>query len=86
MGPKASPSWPRPMLTPIAFACARGGNIAEMIVKAPFPMPEAPTPATALPTMNMVDDWAAPHNADPTTKMKKKDKKVHLMATPRVRH
>jgi hypothetical protein len=54
--------------------------MAEMIVKAPFPMPEDPTPAIALPTINMLDDWAAPHNADPSTKTKKKDKKVHWMA------
>jgi hypothetical protein len=30
--------------------------MAEMIVKAPFPMPEDPMPAIALPMMNMVDD------------------------------
>lgn len=51
--------------------------MAEMIVKAPFPMPEAPMPAMVLPMMNMADDWAAPHSADPTTKMEKKDRKVH---------
>lgn len=44
------------MLTPIAPACALGGKIAEIIVKAPFPIPEAPMPAIVLPMMNMADD------------------------------
>jgi len=65
------------MLMPINFACARGGNTAATIVKAPFPIPDVPTPAMALPTMNMDDDWAAPHSRDPRRNMKKKTRKDH---------
>lgn len=67
------------MLTPINFACARGGKTAAMIVNAPFAIPEEPTPAMALPTMNMDDDWAAPHIRDPSWKTKKKARKDHWM-------
>lgn len=58
-------------------ACARGGKTAAMIVKAPFAIPEDPTPAMALPTMSMDDDWAAPHSRDPSSKTKKKTRKDH---------
>ena len=40
-------------------------------------MPEEPTPAMALPTMNMADDWAAPQSTDPSSKIKKKTRKDH---------
>lgn len=68
------------MLTPRNRACARGGNTAAMMVKAPFEMPEDPAPAIALPAMNMDDDWAAPHSRDPTSKRKKKARKDHWTA------
>jgi hypothetical protein len=38
------------------------------MINAPFSNPEPPIPATALPMINMFDDWAAPHMADPTMK------------------
>jgi len=66
-------------LTPMNSACARGGKTAAMIVKAPFEIPEDPIPAMALPTINMVDDWAAPHNKDPSWKTKKKARKDHYI-------
>jgi hypothetical protein len=59
------------------FACALGGSTAEMIVSAPFEMPEDPTPAMARPTMNMAEDWAAPHSAEPISKMMKKIRNDH---------
>jgi hypothetical protein len=40
-------------------------------------MPEEPMPAIALPTMNIDDDWAAPHRSDPSKKIKKKTRKDH---------
>jgi hypothetical protein len=62
---------------PMNCACARVGKTAAIMVKAPFAMPEVPTPAMALPTMNMDDDWAAPHSRDPSSKIKKKTRKDH---------
>lgn len=59
---------------PMNSACERGGRTAEMMVKEPFEMPVDPIPAMALPTMNIVDDWATPHSRDPSMKRKKKTK------------
>lgn len=53
-----------------------------MMVKAPFRMPEVPTPATALPTISMVEETASPQRRDPSSKMAKKVKKVHCHPTP----
>jgi hypothetical protein len=48
-----------------------------MVVTAPLDMPADPTPAMTRPTINMADDWAAPHKADPTSKSTKKVRNVH---------
>jgi hypothetical protein len=48
-----------------------------MIVNAPFMSPEEPIPATARATINIFDDVARPQRRDPSSKMKKKTKKVH---------
>ena len=42
-------------------------------------MPEPPSPAMARPTMNAVEVGAAPHKADPTSKVRMDAKKVYLM-------
>jgi len=76
-GPTARPNWSKPMFTPSTSACARGGRIAAMIVKAPFEMPEDPAPAIALPTMSSADDWATPQSKEPSSNMRKKVRKVH---------
>ena len=47
IGPKAIPSWPIPMFMPRNWACFLRGNITEMIVMAPFPIPDDPAPAMA---------------------------------------
>lgn len=52
-----------------------------MVVRAPVVMPEDPKPAMARPTMNMIDDWAAPQRADPSSKIKKKMRKHHWKET-----
>src|SRR5580700_3767821 len=77
MGPKAIPSWPMPRLMPRNWACFLTGSTAEMMVRAPFPIPDEPAPAMALPTMNMGDETAAPQMTDPTSKIKKKTRKDH---------
>jgi hypothetical protein len=77
IGPKAIPSWPIPMFMPRNWACFLRGNITEMIVMAPFPIPDDPAPAMALPTMNMGDETAAPQMTDPSSKRKKKTRKDH---------
>lgn len=79
MGPVARPNWPIPMLRPMKSACFFVGRTAEMVVTAPLATPADPTPAMTRPIMNMGDDWAAPHMADPTSKTKKKTRKVHCM-------
>ena len=48
-----------------------------MMVNEPFWIPEAPIPATARPIINMLDEVAAPHNTDPTSKRAKKLRNVH---------
>lgn len=50
-----------------------------MVVTAPLATPADPTPAIARPTMNMDEDCAAPHMADPISKMIKKTRKVHCV-------
>jgi hypothetical protein len=44
------------MFMPRNLACSCNGKTAEMMVKAPLEIPEQPTPAMALPMMNMDDD------------------------------
>lgn len=53
------------------------GADAEMMVNAPFISPEEPIPATARATINIFDDVATPHRREPSSKIKKKTKKVH---------
>lgn len=48
-----------------------------IIVRAPLTSPAQPSPATARPMMNMVEEVDAPHMADPISKTKKKVKNVH---------
>ncbi len=79
IGPVASPSWPIPTFSPMKSASFFVGRMAEKIVTAPFASPAEPIPAIALPTMNMADELAAPHMADPTSKMIKKVIKVHCV-------
>jgi hypothetical protein len=47
-----------------------------MITITPENMPADPRPAIALPRMNANEFGAAPHIADPTSKMKRQTKKV----------
>lgn len=77
IGPNAIPSWPMPRFMPRNPARFLTGMTAEMIVKAPFPMPDDPAPAMALPTMNIRDEAAAPQMADPISKSKKNTRKDH---------
>ena len=79
MGPIASPTWLNPTLSPMKSGCRLVGSTAAMVVRAPLDTPAAPTPEMTRPTMNMGEDWAAPHIADPTSKMTKKVRKVHYM-------
>lgn len=77
MVPKAIPSWPMPRLIPRNWACSLTGSTAEMMVIAPFPIPDEPAPAMALPTINMGDETAAPQMTDPSSNIKKKTRKDH---------
>jgi hypothetical protein len=53
------------------------GTQPEMMIMAPFMIPEPPSPAIARPTISMIEDVAAPHKTDPNSKMAKKNKKDH---------
>ena len=48
-----------------------------MMVAAPFRIPEVPIPATARPTINIVEDVEMPHIKEPNSKRAKKAMKVH---------
>ena len=49
------------------------------MTRAPQKMPAEPTPAIARPTINAEDVGAAPHSAEPTSKMKIEIKYIILM-------
>lgn len=53
------------------------GAQLEIMVMAPFIIPEAPKPATARPTINISDEIAAPQRMEPISKIPKKNKKDH---------
>jgi hypothetical protein len=48
-----------------------------IMASAPVKIPAPPSPAMALPTMNMSDDVAAPQMADPTSNSTQKTAKDH---------
>ena len=48
------------------------GIEADNIVSAPFPTPELPIPAIALPTMNILEEVETPHINEPSSKTAKK--------------
>ena len=73
------PSWPRPITMAISIGRLCIGAALLMMVTAPFCNPEPPMPATALPTISMLDDEATPHSSEPSSKSKKKAKNVHLI-------
>ncbi len=51
-----------------------------MMVTPPFRIPEVPMPATALPTMSILDDVATPQSKEPSMKTRVKDKKIRYRA------
>jgi hypothetical protein len=53
------------------------GVIKAIIVRAPFINPELPIPATALPIINMFEDFAMPHNNDPSSNRARKERNVY---------
>jgi len=52
-----------------------GADLAR-IVRAPFVRPDPPSPATARPMINMVDDCAAPQIAEPISNKARKKRNV----------
>lgn len=44
----------------------------------PLTRPEPPIPATARPTINMVEEFAAPHSNEPSSKRQRKENKVYF--------
>ena len=53
------------------------GTHPEMMVRAPFKIPEVPIPATALPTINIFDDVETAQSKEPSSKTAKKPINVH---------
>jgi hypothetical protein len=54
------------------------GTQAAMIVKAPLIMPDEPKPATARPTINILEDIATPQRRDPNSKSAKNDMNTYF--------
>jgi len=50
-----------------------------MIVNPPFSIPEAPKPEIARAMISISEETAAPHNAEPSSKVAKKHKSVHCL-------
>jgi hypothetical protein len=48
------------------------------MVKAPLVIPDAPIPATALPTINIFEEVATAHKREPNSNTPRKDIKTHL--------
>lgn len=61
---------------------ADGTDVATMVT-APLARPEAPIPATALATINIFEELAAPHRRDPNSKSARNVRKVYwgILAT-----
>jgi hypothetical protein len=53
------------------------GTQAAIMENPPFWMPEHPIPATARPTISILDEVATAQSRDPSSKMAKKTMKVH---------
>lgn len=49
------------------------------MVSPPFERPALPIPATARPMIIIVEDWAAPHTADPASKIAMNDRNVYFV-------
>lgn len=58
--------------------CRLLGATTERIVIAPLVRPDPPSPATARPTTNIVEDCAAPHRAEPISKIQRKARNVYF--------
>lgn len=65
------------MIIPIKAALLCRGTALAMMVRAPFIKPDMPSPATTLPTINIIDEAAAPHIRDPASNTAKKVRKVY---------
>jgi hypothetical protein len=53
------------------------GTHPEIMVKAPFNIPEVPIPATARPTINIFEEVDKAQISEPSSKRAKKARKVH---------
>lgn len=58
------------------------GTHSAMISIEPFSMPEVPKPATTLPPINMLEEFATPQIREPISKMMKKVRNVHYIQQP----
>ncbi len=67
------------------------GTQAVTMTREPFMIPELPIPATALPTINILEDVAIPHNSDPSSNVTKNPRNTNCrtqssLATHTERH
>lgn len=65
-GPMTWPTVDKAMPIPVKMGFWPSGAVDAMTVNAPFSIPAPPTPWTALPPINILDDVAEPQMADPT--------------------
>lgn len=77
-GPKIIPICATDVRLPRKTGLFLNGTEAVMIVRAPFVKPDLPSPATALPTINILEDLETPHSKDPNSNTPKKLRNVCL--------
>ncbi|THV46807.1 hypothetical protein BGAL_0358g00060 [Botrytis galanthina] len=77
-GPTANANCAVEIINPKYTGLFSIGTACVKIVIAPFIKPAEPMPATARPTINMSDETAVPHNKEPNSKRKKKERNTYL--------
>ena len=75
-----------PISMPVRAARLLRGTDPAMMVNDPFIKPDVPMPATALPTINMVEDVAAPQISEPISNMAKKPRNDHYWSVSKSNH
>ncbi|TDZ20095.1 hypothetical protein Cob_v007169 [Colletotrichum orbiculare MAFF 240422] len=77
-GPITSPMFENPIMMPMMTGLLASGTVLPMTVSAPLNSPADPMPATARPTMSIVEDVDTPQMREPTSKRKRKQRKIHF--------
>ena len=68
-----------PPMKPVYTGLFSSGDELANIISAPENKPEAPRPAMARPTMRAIELGATPQISEPTSKMKRVSRNIHLI-------